>query len=426
MAFSWRAIFSLRKTKIDDPIAARRGFSISGGIYVNEDTAMKVSAFYRGATYIATQVAKLPWNIKDKNNEIQEDAISTLLNVAPNPEMTAMNWKIWAVLRAITHGNSFSEIERDRLGRPVNIWPITAPVDLVRDVNGKLFYRTASEVTGDIYLDPKDVFHVKNFHTKDGLYGQGVVSYAIDTLGISLGADRMAKNLFQNGGIPSGVLTHPGTLSDESYERLKKSWIENNGGENSSGVALLEEGMKFEAMNMDPQVLQFLDSRKFGVIEIARFLGLPPTKLFDMATSTYSNVENANLEVATDTLDAWVVNLELEADVKLLNRRFAGRYSEIDLYAVFRGDMSSRSTYFKNMMSVGAITPNQIREKEGMSPYPEGDKYYIATNNYTPADKVDDVIDAQIKSKQPTPGEKKPKEDTPDVTNALVNYLTKK
>lgn len=426
MAFSWKAIFSLKRTKTDDPISARRGFYFSGGITVNEDSAMKVSAFYRGATYIATQVAKLPWNIKDKNNIIQEDGVSILLNVAPNPEMTAMAWKMWAILRAITHGNAFSEIERDMLGRPVNIWPITAPVDIVRDVNGKLFYRTASETSGDIYLEPRDVFHVKNFHTKDGLYGQGVVSYAIDSLGISLGADRMAKNLFQNGGIPSGVLTHPGTLSDESYERLKKSWIENNGGENSSGTALLEEGMKFEAMNMDPQVLQFLDSRKFGVIEIARFLGLPPTKLFDMATSTYSNVENANLEVATDTLDAWVVNLELEADVKLLNRRFAGRYSEIDLYAVFRGDMSSRSAYFKNMMAVGAITPNQIREKEGMAPYPEGDKYYIATNNFTPADMIEEVIQSQIDSNNTPPAAAKPKPEDKEVTQALVTYLTKK
>lgn len=403
MGFNWRNIFSFRKSQplqIDGP---RRALS-AGPVFVNEDTAMKVSAFYRGVIYVSTQISKLPWDVKDKTNKIlEEDPVYKLLNLSPNSEMNALTFRLCMVQNAIIHGNSFAEIERDGIGRPIGLWPIPSrSVDLVRDPgNNKLYYRIADAARdgGDAFLDPRDMFHVRNFHTKDGLVGQGLVAYATETLGIATAADRMASGLFNNGGMPSGVLKVTGVLSDEAYKRLQESWKAQHSGRKTGGVAILEEGTSFEPLNMNPEVLQFLDSRKFGVLEIARFLGLPPTKLFDITAATYSNVENANLEVATDTLDAWACNLEMEADVKLLTNRFGGKFTELDLYAVFRGDMTTRANYFSKMMQCGAITPNQIRQREGLAPYADGDKYYIAVNNYTPADRVDEVVDAQITSK---------------------------
>ena len=42
--------------------------------------------------------------------------------------------------------------------------------------------------------------------------------------------------------------------------------------------------------------------------------------------------------------------------------------SDMDLYAIARGDMDTRSKYFAQMISNGAMTPNEARRKEGMSP----------------------------------------------------------
>jgi hypothetical protein len=62
--------------------------------------------------------------------------------------------------------------------------------------------------------------------------------------------------------------------------------------------------------------------------------------------------------------------------------------------------MKSRSDYFKTMISIGAMTPNQARQREGMPGYgPDGDNYYIPTNNLTPVDRLDEVIDAEIEQK---------------------------
>lgn len=433
MAFRWDNLFSrLRRTEY---ITAPRNYLPgASGIFVNEDVAMSVSAFHRGVTYIATQVAKLPWQVKDRDNVILEDNITRLLDLAPNPEMNAFTFRVWMVMQALQLGNAYAEIQRDVAGRPYALWPLpTRDVDLLRTADGELVYRVqgASPYVngGDALLPAKDVFHLRNFHTKNGLLGEGLVAFAGETIGISKAADRMASGIFNNGGMPAGVLKHPGKLSPEAYARLKESWKDQHGGRKSGSVAILEEGLGFEALNLEPEVLQFLESRKFGVVEICRFLGLPPTKLFDQQSATFSNVENANLEVATDTLDAWAVNLEMEADVKMLNNRFGGRYTELDLYAVFRGDMKTRAEYFAKMMQTSSITPNEIRKKEGMPGYKGGDRHFLATNNYTPIDRVDEVLDAQIAPKVAPPANPPKKEEDPaekELTAAAISYLTKK
>lgn len=415
----------------------RRSFSFASGVYVNEDSAMQVSAFYRGVMFISTQIAKLPWEIKNSKNEIIEnDEIGFLLNLRPNPEMNSMFFRLCMIQNAIIHGNSYAEIERDTAGRVKALWPIDPKyVELYRTTSGDLVYRVMggsnSSAGQDAFLPFNDVFHVRNFHTKDGLNGQGIVAYAMETLGISIGSSRMASGLFSNSGIPSGTISVEGKLNDEAYARIKNSWQESHGGKKSGGTAVLEQGAKFSAITMQPDVMQFLESRKFSVIEIARFLGIPPTKLYDTETAKYSNIENSNLEVATDTLDTWARSLEQEADTKLLKNQHGGRRSELDLYAVFRGDMETRSAYFSKMMQTGSITPNEIRKKEGMAPYKGGNDFYIAVNNYSPQRRVDEIIDAQIaKSKNAggNPSEKPPGQTEgtkAELEQAAIEYLKK-
>ena len=427
----WGNIYS-RLTRGQKTInGPRRPFYIRAKTIVNEDAAMQVAAFNRGLIYISSQIAKLPWDVKDAENKILKGPVSDLLNLAPNEEMNAFRFRLLMVQQAIIQGNSYAEIERNTLGQAIALWPLVSQdMEPLRTRDGKLVYKYNNPDADPTYLSPKDVFHLPNFHTKDGIIGQGIIAYGREVLGIQLAADDMASGIFHNSGIPSGVIKHPGKLEDAAYKRLKDSWDEQHGGKKTGGTSILEEGAVYEPINVEPEALQFLQSRQFGVLEIARFLGVPPTKLFDVTAATYSNVENANLEVATDTLDSWATNLEMEADVKILNNRYGGRFTDIDLYSIFRGDMKTRSDYFKSMMSIGAMTPNQIRAREGLQGYKEGENYYIATNNFTPVDRMDEVIDADItqKTKPATaaPEDKTKPGKTEELQDAAIKYLSAK
>lgn len=410
----------IRRTKNNREISTpRRGFSWNIGVPVNVESAMQVSAYHRGVTYLASQIGKLPWQIKNKNNEVIQSEVAFLLELAPNPEMSSMDLRMFLIQSALNFGNGYAEIERNITGRPVAIWPIEHNrVQPMRTTAGDLVYRITNEVGGDAFIPSRDMLHIKNFYTKDGIVGQGLVAYAIEILGISIGADRLANNLFANGGLPSGVISVTGALDDEAYKRIKDSWTAAHGGRKSGGVAVLEEGAKYDSVSMDPHMLQFLESRKFNVIEIARFLGLPPTKLFDTQAATYSNTENANLEVVTDTIDAWAKQFEFQTDIKVLNNRYGGFKSELDLYAVSRGDMETRAKYFNTMVQIGSITPNEIRSKEGMAPYDKGNEFYIAANNLSPVSRIDEIIQAQIDK-----GKSQKIENNPTIQNPNNNMF---
>lgn len=436
MANFWKKFFN-RTVPREEVKNVRRNLGVSAGVQINEDSALMAPAFYRGVMYLSTQIAKLPWEVKNKNNEIIEDDVATLLALAPNYEMNSFTFRLLMVQEALMSGNFYAEIERDVIGKPKALWPIpSANVQVKRTDSGVLVYEvsTSNSSATKVYLPAKNVYHIKNFHTKDGIVGQGVIAYALDTLGINLGADRMAKNLFGNGGLPSGVLTVPGALSDEAFLRIKESWDASYKGKSSGRVAVLEEGTKFEPTSLDPEAMQFLATRQFGVLEVARFLGLPPTKLFDVTAATFSNQENSNLEVATDTLDSWAVNIEMETDIKILNYRYGGKFSELDLYSVFRGDMKTRAEYFSKMMQTASMTPNEIRRREGMSPYPDGDRYFVAINNFSPADRIDEIIDAQVKGNDPAPKPATPVANPEPVQNpkavalqeAAIRYLSER
>ena len=300
MAWDFLDVFAKKKYVENQPRGNRKLISFSGGTLVNGDTAMEVSAFYRGVTYISTQIAKLPWEVKDSDLKIKKNhRVHKLLNLAPNDETNAFMFRVKLIADALIYGNGYAEIERDLAGRVVALWPIQHnDIYPDRDENGTLFYRVVGGgyAGTDVILRKSEVYHVRNFHTKDGILGLGLLDYAAETIGTAKGAEKFANSLFSNGGMPSGVLETETKLSDVGLKRLLETWKTKYGGSKTGSTAILEDGLKYKAVSHDPQVLQFLESRKFSVIDIARFLGLPPTKLFDTDAATFNNIENANLE----------------------------------------------------------------------------------------------------------------------------------
>ena len=68
------------------------------GSSVTPESSLEVSAFFRGLIYISTQIGKIPWDIKTFDNQLKNDEdIHYLLNVSPNDDMSAFNWKVLCV-----------------------------------------------------------------------------------------------------------------------------------------------------------------------------------------------------------------------------------------------------------------------------------------------------------------------------------------
>ncbi|MDL2315643.1 phage portal protein [Desulfovibrio sp. OttesenSCG-928-A18] len=378
--FQWfRNIFSKRvvKPQHQQPESDRYRWFRYGEVLVNEDTALTLSAVYRAATYIAQTTAILPWGVYEDYQVKGNDPVHWLLRRRPNSEMSPFEFKRLMVFSALLRGNAYAEIEFNNAGVPMGLWPLPShSVAPRRDSSGTLFYRVSG--IGD-YVDipASHIFHVKNIGS-DGIVGISIIGLASRSIGMGIAAEEFGSNLFQRQAVPSGVLEVQKELSGEAADRLRTQFGENfGGGKNAGKPIVLEEGMKWSSIIINPEDLQFIESRKFTIEEIARWFGLPPHKLADLTHGTFSNIEHLSIEVVNDAITPWCKCFEEEADYKLLGRRRGNVYTKLDLRGLLRGDNESRMRGYATGLQNGLYCVNECREWEDLPPVPGGDKYFV-------------------------------------------------
>jgi HK97 family phage portal protein len=203
----------------------------------------------------------------------------------------------------------------------------------------------------------------------------------------------------------SGVLQHPGKISAEASARLRESWQQTYAGKANAGkVALLEEGMQFNALSMPLADAQFIEQRKFQVDDIARIFRIPPHMVGSMASSTNNNIEQQALEFVKHTMLPWIKRWEQEINRKLLPATQRRKYfAKFDVDDLLRGDFASRVAGYASARQWGWMSANDVREKEDMNMI-EGGDVYLSPSNMVPADALDKQEDI-INNEPPEPAD---------------------
>ena len=146
---------------------------------------------------------------------------------------------------------------------------------------------------GMVTLRRDEVLHIPGLGF-DGLIGYSPIAMAKNAIGMALATEEYGASFFANGANPGGVLEHPGVVKDP--QRVKDSWNSvYQGSANAHRIAVLEEGMKFQAIGIPPEQAQFLETRKFQINEIARIFRVPPHMVADLDKSSFSNIEQQSL-----------------------------------------------------------------------------------------------------------------------------------
>lgn len=360
------------------------------GINVNSNTAMNCVPYFAGVRLISETIGQLPlieyrW-LKPRGKERATGRILySLLHDEPNPEMSAMTFKETLQGHVITWGNAFAEIAWNPDGYPEALYPLRP--DKMRvgrdDITKELIYAYHLPDGTTAKLPAYRVFHLVGFGF-DGIIGYDTIYLAREAIGMALAMEEYGARFFGNGANPGGVLEHPNKLSQQGQDNLRKSWNEMHQGlTNQHRIAILEEGMKYHQVGIPPENAQFLESRKFQLNEICRLLHIPPHMLADLDRATFSNIEHQAIEFVQYTLTPWITRWEETCNRKLLlpfERNIF--FFEFLVDALLRGDSASRSAFYKELFYMGALSPNDIREKENLNPIEDegSDKYYIQQN----------------------------------------------
>jgi HK97 family phage portal protein len=366
------------------------GAQSPAGENVTEHTALTYSAVYNAISLISGTIGALPLHLmqrKEKSKRIADDrTMYRVLHDSANPYMTAMAFRECLMAHILAWGNGYAEIVRNGYGELIALWPITPNRVTPVMVDYELKYRIRLPDGADIILPREKVLHVPGLGF-DGFLGYSVVAMARKSIGLGMAMETFGSRFFGEGTHPGIVVKHPNKLSPEAHSNLKKSLSDTYSGlGNSHRLMLLEEDMEIQKIIVDPKDSQFLESRLFQIPEVARWFNLQPHKLKDLTKSSFSNIESEQISFVTDSILPWLVRLEQNYNSQLLSesdRQYSGRgrlYYKHSVEGLLRADAASRGTYYREMFNIGALSVNEIREKEDLDPVEGGDVHLVPMN----------------------------------------------
>jgi HK97 family phage portal protein len=353
--------------------------------------AENISVVYACIRAIAEALASSPWQVFEVEGRqrelVPDDPLAYLLNQRPNPDITAIAFKEVLIHWALSEGNGYAEIQRNRQGTPVYLWPLLSDsMRPVRDEDGPLQYEYTDLDGVRRRLDARDVYHLRGPVSVTALLGDSVVGKASRSAALMSAAQRFGLSYLANGAQPSGVLTYPGKLDPKSMERIRAQVAERQGGlKNAGKPLLLEGGMQFQATQSDPGKAMMHDTLTWSTEDLARYFGVPLVKLgVQAAAQGYgTNVSQLNLEWTRTGLRPWALRLEQEANEKLFPLRQRGRWREttIDMEWLTRGDAKAQADADEVRIRSGVESVNEVRERLGRNTIgAEGDIRFIGTD----------------------------------------------
>ncbi len=362
------------------------GSESASGKQVTVESAMALSAVFSCIDLLSSTIAMLPLYLYKKEgdrNILQEDEpLFRILHIMPNKWQTGFEFWRLIIGNYLGHGNAYALIVRGNGGEVQELIPLD-PRKMVVFIapDGLPAYQyTYQDGKEAVYLYD-EIMHIKDY-APNGYVGESRILKCQDSLGLYMAAEEFGSKFFANGTTLAGVLEHPQTMSDKAYSRLRKSWSDRHAGsENAYKPAILEEGMKWTSISINPGESQLLETRKFQVVEVCRIYQVPPHMIQSLENATYSNIEEQGINFTTYSLMPHTYNIEqvIFKDVFTEMQR-KNHFARFKVKELTRGNASARAAMYKERFYTGSISSNEIRKEEGDNPVDGGDTYYIPVN----------------------------------------------
>ncbi|ORM66118.1 phage portal protein [Pantoea rwandensis] len=359
------------------------GMSSSGKV-VSADKAIRLSAVWACVRLLSESVSTLPLKIYERQADgsrkpaTQHPAYQVLCR-RPNLEMTPSRFMLMLVASICLRGNGF--VEKKMIGNKlISLVPLLPQNMVVKRLdNGTLQY-TYTESNSQRVIPTKNIMHIRGFGL-DGVCGMMPMMTGRDVIGAAMAVEESAAKIFENGLQSSGFLSAESALNDEQRERLRTYMQVFTGSRNAGKIMVLEGGLKYQNVTMNPEAAQMLESRAFSIEEICRWFRVPPFMVghADKQSSWASSVEGMNLQFLTNTLRPLLVNIEQEISRCLLDGD-EDLFAEFSVEGLLRADSAGRSAYYTTALQNGWMSRNDVRRLENMPPIQGGDLYTVQLN----------------------------------------------
>ena len=366
------------------------------GVAVNNNSAFKLSAFFAGIRLISENIASLPKNVKKDAGDgstmtDKKHAVSRLLH-HPNAYTNSMTFWMTIVTWIKGWGNAFAYIKRDESGKPIELHQIHPSFVSVEIINGRKWYKVFGLPSEFAFLNgmhsDDNMLHFMEL-TYNGIIGVNPVIANAIALGKSLAQEKFAGEFYRKGGNIKAVMETDGNLGDDQYNKFLQHFSAAAG---NFQTPLLEYGIKYKQLSVNPVAAQLIQSETMSIQDIARILNVPPHMIAALSHATFSNIEHQTIQFVQYSLRPVVRKIEIELENKLFFENEQPVMSvKFSLDGLLRGDTAARSQFYHNAILDGYMTRNEVRSLEGL-PHANGLDKFLCPLNVAEVDKKGDII----------------------------------
>lgn len=358
------------------------------------ENVLAFSAVYACVSLIAGDISKLRIMLTERKTsgvwaEVLDSPLLPVLR-KPNNYQTRIQFIEQWIVSKLLYGNTYVYKERDQRHVVVAMYVLDPRrvTPLVAD-SGDVYYQlqqdnlagrksagtiAASEIIHDRGICP--------FHPLVGV--SPIYACALSsTQGLKIQAN--SQKFFENMSRPSGHLTAPGQIKDDTALRMKNEFEKNFGGGNIGRLLVTGDGLKYEPMTIPAQEAQLIEQLKWTVEDVARCFHVPLHMLVSGQAPGLNNVGALNQAYYTQTLQAPIEAIEILLDEGLNLGNVPGKTygTEMDLDGLLRMDPLSRADAYAKAIQAGYLKPNEARFQEDMDPVEGGDTPYLQQQNYS-------------------------------------------
>ena len=321
-----------------------------------------IPAVARGRELIVSIVAELePVAYRDGYPLAEQPRVLT----RPAPEITRQEYLAQLVGELVDEGEAFlwqPQSGRDAAGR-AEISIVLPRGDVAVSWADTSRLRRRYRWAGRELVAGRDVIHVAIGRKAGELHGRSPLRAIEGSLARILSAELYAGDWFETGAVPSLVLKYDGTLTDTGANEVKTKWIENH---RDHSPAVLPKGWDLKETGATPEGSQLLQTRTWGVLEVARGLGIFPAELLlaelGGSSLTYQNVAEALMTFARVTLQPVYLAALEESLSDLLPGTQSVRMNTSELE---RLGTAARWNAYATGLAAGFVTPEQVDRWEG-------------------------------------------------------------
>lgn len=274
-------------------------------------------------------------------------------------------------------GNWFTKIIRRSNGEVIGL-QVLDPTRVEVSVDGANNVQFLWDSTTRIARE--DMLHITELRLPGQVRGVSRVRELKQTYGLARALEEFSSRFFGQGSVSTGVIQTPAVMTAEQAAQAKAVYEAGHKGLGKAHrVAFLGGGATFVKTGVDPDEAQMLESKQFAVESVARTFRVPLHKL-QVATPgamSYASVEANDLAWSKDSLRPYIDKIE-RAHGKLLP---PGVFARINMDAVLRGDIGTRSASYSTGLQAGYYTLNDVRRFEDLPAIEGGDVPRVPLTN---------------------------------------------